>query len=59
MGVISSVEFLCLVLHVKLASIRPVGFHVDLIRLLELTRLSLPPEWMFRVLRPTHCLKLF
>ena len=50
MGVIPLVEFLCLVLHVKLASIRPVGLHVDLIRLLELTRLSLPPEWMFRVL---------
>mgnify|MGYP006972296595 CR=1 FL=1 len=55
MGVISSVEFLCLVLLVKPASIRPVGLHVDLIRMLELTQLSLPPEWMFRVLRPAHC----
>ena len=44
MGVISSVEFLCLVLPVKPASIQPVGLLVDLIRLLELTQLSLPPK---------------
>ena len=48
MGVTFAVELLCLLL-VKYAPVQPVGLHVHLIRLLELTQLALSPEWMFRV----------